>query len=130
MNKSDIDKIADCPVMVSIGVIGGKWKPRILWLLRSGPLRFSDLKRAIPDASEKMLAEHLRALESESIVVRRQFLEGAVIAAEYSYTEYGRTLIPALDALGAWGLQHEADRAQRAAALGNGAEALGREGIG
>jgi hypothetical protein len=60
--EHDVDKIADCPVMLTIGVIGGKWKPRILWLLRSGPMRFSDFTRAIPDASEKMLAQHLKAL--------------------------------------------------------------------
>lgn len=107
MMADDVDKIADCPVMVTIGVIGGKWKPRILWLLRSGPLRFSDLSRGIPDASEKMLTEHLKALEADGIVFRRQFLDGAVVAAEYSFTEYGRTLIPTLDALGNWGLRHQ-----------------------
>lgn len=106
MTEHDVDKIADCPVMLTIGVIGGKWKPRILWLLRSGPMRFSDFTRAIPDASEKMLAQHLRALEGERIIIRRQFLDGAVVGAEYSYSDYGRTLIPALDALGDWGLRH------------------------
>ena len=48
----------------------------------------------------------LKALEAERIVDRRQFLDGAVVAAEYSYTDYGRTLIPALDALGNWGVIH------------------------
>src|SRR5262245_7232505 len=100
MRESQIDKIADCPVMVTIGVIGGKWKPRILWLLRSGAWRFSELHREIPQASEKMLAQHLKSLEAEGIISRREFLDGAVAATEYSYTEYGRTLIPALDALG------------------------------
>src|SRR5262245_26216398 len=101
-----MDKIADCPVMVTIGVIGGKWEPRILWLLRTGSLRFSDLHREIPQASEKMLAQHLKSLEGEGIIARREFRDGAVAATEYSYTDYGRTLIPALDALGSWGLQH------------------------
>jgi DNA-binding HxlR family transcriptional regulator len=112
MTEREIDKIDDCPVMLAIGVIGGKWKPRILWLLRAGPMRFSELNRAIPEASEKMLADHLRALEAERIIDRRQFMDGAVVAAEYSYSDYGRTLIPALDALGNWGLLHH-DRNQQ-----------------
>jgi len=103
MTEHDVDKVADCPVMLTIGVIGGKWKPRILWLLRSGPMRFSDFTRAIP---EKMLAQHLKALESERIIIRREFLDGGAVGTEYSYSDYGRTLIPALDALGNWGLRH------------------------
>ncbi len=112
MSQDPIDKIADCPVMTTVAVIGGKWKPRILWLLRDGPLRFSDLKRGIPEASEKMLSEHLRALEVAGVLARREFLDGAVAAVEYSYSHYGRTVIPVLDAMGDWGLRHTSSDAR------------------
>jgi DNA-binding HxlR family transcriptional regulator len=54
-----------------------------------------------------VLSAHVRELESDGIVSRRQFYEGAVLATEYAFTEYGRSLIPALDALAKWGLQHK-----------------------
>ena len=77
-----------------------------------GPRRFSDLRRDIPGISEKVLSQHLRGLEADGIVARREFHEGAVLATEYGFTEYGRTLIPALNALAQWGMKHQASRAQ------------------
>jgi DNA-binding HxlR family transcriptional regulator len=102
-----IERISDCPVTTAIGIIAGKWKPTILCELREGARRFSDLKREIPAISEKVLSTHLRDLEGDGIVSRREFREGAVLATEYAFTDYGRTLIPALNELAQWGTRHQ-----------------------
>jgi len=107
MSDAIVDQRLDCPVNAAIEIIAGKWKPSILCELRQGARRFSDLKREIPGISDRVLSAHLRELEADRIVSRRQFYEGAVSATEYAFTDYGRSLIPALDALAKWGLQHK-----------------------
>src|SRR5499425_1674423 len=106
-----VERNSECPVTTAIGVIAGKWKPTILCEIRAGPRRFSDLRRDIPGISEKVLSQHLRDLEADGIVWRREFNEGAVLATQYGFTDYGRTLIPALNALAEWGLKHQAQHA-------------------
>jgi DNA-binding HxlR family transcriptional regulator len=54
-----------------------------------------------------VLSQHLRDLEADGIVSRREFYEGAVLATEYAFTDYGRTLVPALYALAQWGKKHQ-----------------------
>lgn len=100
-----IDKIRDCPVMETIKVIGGKWKPRILWHLRDGPATFGDLRRVV-GVSEKVLHENLLALARDDIVSRTPVKEGDMVYVEYRYTDYGRSLVPVLNAMGDWGLGH------------------------
>jgi len=107
VNEVVIERNSECPVTTAIGVIAGKWKPTILCEIREGPRRFSDLRRDIHGISEKVLSQHLRDLEADGVVARREFHEGAVLATEYGFTEYGRTLIPALNALAQWGLKHQ-----------------------
>jgi DNA-binding HxlR family transcriptional regulator len=102
-----IEKISECPVTTTIGIIAGKWKPTILCELRAGARRFSDLKRDVPGISEKVLAAHLRDLEADGIVSRREFREGAMLATEYAFTDYGLTLKPILNALADWGVKHQ-----------------------
>jgi DNA-binding HxlR family transcriptional regulator len=102
-----VERISECPVTTAIAVIAGKWKPTILCEIREGARRFSDLRRDIPGISEKVLSQHLRDLEADGIVARREFHEGAVLATEYAFTDYGRTLIPALNALAQWGVKHQ-----------------------
>jgi DNA-binding HxlR family transcriptional regulator len=106
MDEEVAERTLACPVNATLEVISGKWKPSILCELRAGPRRFGELKREIPGISEKVLSADLRALEADGIVSRRQFYEGAVLATEYAFTEFGRTLIPALNALAEWGLAH------------------------
>ena len=106
MSEAAADASLTCPVNTVLDIIAGKWKPSILCELRAGPRRFGDLRREIPGISEKVLSAHLRDLEADGIVARRQFKEGAVLATEYAFTEHGRTLIPALNALAEWGLRH------------------------
>mgnify|MGYP003450481663 FL=1 len=106
MSDEIADQSLECPVNITIEIIAGKWKPSILCELRHGARRFNDLKRDIAGISDKVLSAHLRELEADGIVSRREFYEGAVLATEYAFTDYGRTWIPVLDALAEWGLQH------------------------
>jgi DNA-binding HxlR family transcriptional regulator len=99
-------KLRDCPALLALSVLSGKWKTRILWTLRPSAKRFGMLRRELPDASSKVLAAQLRELEAAGIISRSAYKEGAVKVVDYSYTPYGRTLIPALDALGEWGLKN------------------------
>ena len=107
MSEIVIEKISECPVTTAIAIIAGKWKPTILCELREGARRFSDLKRDVPSISEKVLTAHLRDLEADGIVSRREFREGAMLATEYAFTEYGLTLKPILTALADWGTRHQ-----------------------
>lgn len=99
--------IYHCPVEVAMEVVGGRWTTVILAHLKESPRRFSELKRLIPDISEKMLTQRLRSLESEKIVARKM-LSATPPHVEYSLTEAGRSLGPALQELYDWG-QHWAE---------------------
>lgn len=93
---------AHCPVAATLAVIGGKWKPSILYLLHRGPARFNALQRALPGVSQRILALQLRALERDGIVDRT--VEPTVPPqVEYALTARGRSLGPVFDAMGAWG---------------------------
>ena len=98
-------RIEECPVSATLEVIGGKWKPLILWTLKRGPHRFNELRRNVPGASQKVLTEQLRQLERSGIIERR-VLPGARAHTEYRLSAYGVTLRPALQALANWGEQH------------------------
>jgi DNA-binding HxlR family transcriptional regulator len=95
-----------CPVQLTIDIVGGKWKPLILWLLRSGrPRRFNDLHRAMPDVAHKVLTQHLRQLERDGVVARTVIGEPHR-QVEYCLTSFGATLRPALNEMAAWAKQH------------------------
>jgi DNA-binding HxlR family transcriptional regulator len=97
-----------CPVEVTLSVIGGKWKPLILWHLSEGGVRrFLELQRTIPGITRKMLTQHLRELERDGVVARRIFDE-MPLRVEYSLTKYGQTLRPLMRVLCDWGSKHEA----------------------
>ncbi|MEI7996174.1 MAG: helix-turn-helix domain-containing protein [Methylococcaceae bacterium] len=94
-----------CPVEATIEVIGGKWKPLILWWLHQKTYRFADLRRQIPGISEKMLIQHLRELEADGIVNRKVF-STVPPKVEYSITDHGKSLKQALNAICDWGKKH------------------------
>jgi DNA-binding HxlR family transcriptional regulator len=99
-------KLFDCPVLTALKPISGKWKTRILWLLRDRPYHFGELRKTLPGVSAKVLDQQLTQLESDGLVTRREEHHGAVKFVFYSYSEHGRSLIPLLDGLGHWGLEH------------------------
>ncbi|MEP3277977.1 MAG: helix-turn-helix domain-containing protein [Stappiaceae bacterium] len=97
-----------CPVETTVGVIGGKWKPVLLFHLVSGAKRYSELQRLVPDASDRMLTRSLRELETDKLVNRTVFAE-VPVRVEYTLTNDGETLFPILEAMSAWG-QRRVDR--------------------
>ena len=95
-----------CRVEDALGILVGKWKPIILLhLLQGGTKRFSELKRDMPEITQKMLTKQLRELESEEIVKRVVYAQ-VPPKVEYSITEYGKTLEPILEAMHEWGTKH------------------------
>src|SRR5262249_14911451 len=67
---------SDCPIKTTLDVIGGKWKPLILFFLKGGTKPFSDLRRSVPDVTQKMLTDRLRQLERDGIVHREVAVHG------------------------------------------------------
>jgi DNA-binding HxlR family transcriptional regulator len=96
-----------CPVRFTAQVIGGKWKPLILYYLEDHTRRFSELHRLIPGTTKKMLTKHLRELERDGIVQRKVFPQ-VPPRVEYSLTKHGQSLRPILVSMSAWGTKHHA----------------------
>lgn len=97
-----------CSVELTLQVVGGKWKPIILYhLARGGVLRFSELKKGMPNITQKMLTQQLRELESD-YVVHREVYPQVPPKVEYSLTELGKTIMPVLDMMCSWGERYEA----------------------
>ena len=96
-----------CPVKLTADVIGGKWKPLILFYLEGGTRRFGELRRLIPGMTKKMLTQHLRELERDEVIHRKVY---AVVPpkVEYSLTRHGESLKPILKLMSAWGTKHRA----------------------
>lgn len=100
-------KLEYCPALITIKIISGKWKTRILWLLRKETMQFNQLKSNLKSISAKMLTEHLRQLENDGVIFNTTKNKNNVNTSFYHYTDYGKTLIPVLDSMGEWGLQHQ-----------------------
>ena len=108
MNKKEIQSATfpDCPIRNVIARITDKWSLLVLYTLEQQKvLRFNDLWRQIPDISQKMLTSTLRHLEDDGIIAREVFME-VPPRVEYRLTERGKSLMPHLDALISWGIEH------------------------
>jgi DNA-binding HxlR family transcriptional regulator len=92
-----------CPVTYTLEKIGGKWKPLILYQVMDGPKRYSQIRKAIPGITEKMLIQHLRDLEADGLVLR-DVKPVVPPHVEYRLSAEGATLTPILDAMARWGL--------------------------
>ena len=91
-----------CSIEAAVGLIDGKWKCVILWhLLDGGTLRFNELRRRIPGATQRMMTNQLRELEEDGLV-RREIYPQVPPKVEYSLTEKGNSLSPILLALREW----------------------------
>ena len=97
-----------CSVELALQVIGGKWKPIILWHLRDVErLRFGELRRQMPNVTQKMLTQQLRELESDGLLLRTVYPQ-VPPRVEYRLTELGRSVLPILAQLSSWGALFEA----------------------
>ena len=85
----------------AVELIGKRWTGAILFVLMDGPLRFSEVKLLVPDLSDRLLSERLKELEAESIVERR-VIDDMPVRVEYTLTEKGRALEPAVRSLKVW----------------------------
>jgi DNA-binding HxlR family transcriptional regulator len=92
----------NCPVTHAVRLMGRRWKPLVLYYLKPEPLRFNQLRRQLPEATQKMLTQTLRELEKDGLVLRKAYAQ-VPPKVVYSLTRYGRTLGPVLRALCAWG---------------------------
>lgn len=95
----------ECGLDVALAVMGGKWKPLILYHVRSGPKRFGDLKRLVAGISEKVLIEQLRELVAAEVLVRHDYQQ-VPPKVDYTLTPFGETLVEALLPLCDWGTRH------------------------
>jgi len=98
--------ILECELMYSICMIGGRWKLMILCKLEDGKLRFSELRRLIPEITERMLALQLRELEKDGLVKRTVYAE-VPPRVDYELTEISEELVPVWRQLEVWGLKHK-----------------------
>lgn len=91
-----------CAMDVTMAFIGGKWKTVVLWYLRKDKKRFGELRRLIPNITEKMLSLQLKALEQDGLISRKIYPE-VPPRVEYFLTDFGRSLIPMLEEIARWG---------------------------
>jgi DNA-binding HxlR family transcriptional regulator len=112
MQHSTPDQVFSCPIEATLSILGGKWKTVIIWQLREGPRRYSEISGALQDAiSPKMLTKQLRELETDGIVSRIAYPE-IPPRVEYRLTEKGETLMPVLVSMCEWGFKNLGDRIQ------------------
>ncbi|BCH32807.1 MarR family transcriptional regulator [Mesorhizobium sp. L-8-10] len=99
MRKNKAPKVPEaCPLLECMAIIGGAWTPNIIWYLRGGPRRFSELRADIPQVSPKVLTTRLRELE-ECGVIERRVMPTSPPSVEYELNELGRRLVPAIEAI-------------------------------
>ena len=107
MPKISSSENPPCGLDVAVAVVGGKWKPLILYHLRPGPRRFGDLKRLVAGISEKVLIQQLRELAEMGVLTRHDHQE-VPPKVDYTMTAFGMTLVQALMPLCEWGTEHRA----------------------
>lgn len=94
-----------CPVTYCMKIIGGKWKPILLFLISKGVNRFGVLHRAIDGISKQMLTKQLRELEADGILERKIYAE-IPPRVEYFVTELGESLFPIIKSMKTWGVKY------------------------
>ncbi|WP_138962095.1 helix-turn-helix domain-containing protein [Streptomyces sp. YIM 121038] len=99
------DFLADCRARLAFDLLSHTWNAVALWALRHGPRRPGELRERIGGISSKVLTETLRRLEYNGLVTRRSY-PGSPPHVEYGLTALGRTLLPPIEAFGAWAFTH------------------------
>nr|WP_220453355.1 helix-turn-helix domain-containing protein [Peribacillus asahii] len=93
------------PVEATLELIGGKWKPLIIWHLTDKTMRFSELKKSLPKITQKMLTQQLREMEYHGLIHRKVYAQ-VPPKVEYSLTELGESLVPFLEIMCQWGTKY------------------------
>ncbi|QMT40290.1 winged helix-turn-helix transcriptional regulator [Neisseria shayeganii] len=101
-----------CPVRTTLSIIGGKWKVLILYHLNTDIRRFNELQRLLSGITQRMLTLQLRELEADGIVHREVYPQ-VPPKVEYSLTDFGRTLLPVIEAMYRWGEAYAAECARQ-----------------
>lgn len=101
--------LPECPVAMTVSLIGSKWKLLIMRNLLSRPWRFNELQKSIDGISQKALTEALRSMEADGIVNRKVFPE-VPPRVEYSLTELGESMRPIIQSMESWGLAYREQR--------------------
>ncbi|MFI3209925.1 MAG: helix-turn-helix domain-containing protein [Peptostreptococcaceae bacterium] len=105
----DDKKVFYCNVELTLDIIGGKWKPLIVYQIgKFENIRYGELKRKIPNINERVLSRQLRELEEHNLIKRKIYDEKPP-KVEYSLTEIGKSLISVLYDLGEWGKKYNGD---------------------
>lgn len=105
--KKEIPKLAEekCGVIYALEILGGKWRLPVLWKLsKQESIRYNELRRQLPGISNTMLTRVLEELENNELILRHEY-ETLPLHVEYSLTENGKSIIPALEIIGVWGRQ-------------------------
>lgn len=95
-----------CGTAIAFRFIGGKWKAIILWYLRKRVLRFSEIKKLIPDITEKMLSLQLKALQKDGLITKKIHGKKPPFRSEYQLTPFGMSLIPVINKITNWGINY------------------------
>ncbi|WP_409965650.1 hypothetical protein PIECOFPK_01804 [Mycovorax composti] len=98
-------KTYPCTVSLTMDLVGGKWKAVILYHLKDGSKRYSELHREMPSVTEMTLSLQLKQLEKDGLVKRKVYGKKPPIRVEYSLTELGESFVPILEAITEWGNQ-------------------------
>ena len=98
-------KYKTCPIILVHKLLSGKWKILFLWYLSNETLRFSELKKKLPDTTQKMLTNQLRSLEEDNLIFRKVY---PVVPpkVEYGLTDMGKNLIPLLESMYSFGVEY------------------------
>lgn len=92
-----------CTVSLAMDLIGGKWKAVILYHLKQGDKRFNELRREMSSVTEMTLSLQLKQLEEDGLISRTVFGEKPPVKVVYGLTDFGKTIVPVLDAITNWG---------------------------
>lgn len=100
------EELPECPVAVTVQLIGSKWKLLILRNLLERPWRFNELRKSLDGISQKVLTDSLRSMEEDGLIIRKVYPE-VPPHVEYSLSELGETMRPILNSLKEWGTNYK-----------------------
>lgn len=105
-NRNRKEVLSTCPVYFTLEKIGGRWKPLIMYNLINGKKRYGELRKLLPNITEKMLIQQLKDLETDGLIIRKAY---PVIPphVEYSLSKTGKELNGVLNSMAKWGLKYQ-----------------------